>query len=88
MKLLAPKEKTKPDTTEFPFFYYNLLATFEETTENKGEDTGKNQSENKKSNIFFTEQLNITAQQKKDKRNHKDDKKKPIILRSVIFQLC
>ena len=43
--------KTKPNTTVF--YSLTTCMTFEKTTKNQGEESCKNQSENKKSSTFF-----------------------------------
>ena len=54
--LLQSEDKTKPNTTEFPFFY---------SPENKGENTRKTKAKNNRKNVFDARRNN-TMQQEKD----------------------
>ena len=47
----------------------------------KAKDTGNNQSENKKSNIFFTVRQNVTEWGKKDKSKSKRQQKRDQLFR-------
>ena len=55
--LLTSEDKTKPNTTEFPFLYY-LGWYLRKQQKIKAKNSSKNQSENKKSNNFFATRRN------------------------------
>ena len=75
------EDKTKPNTTDFPFFYYDRKH-LRKHQKIKAKNTRKTNSKRRNRKMFSPPDETIPCSERKMKVVHlKNDKKKPIILR-------